>query len=60
MLTLKCLGDLISIIQTVIKDRLQIINNLPIGNIIYRLVEYIEMICDFSIRTEVTRGESYE
>jgi hypothetical protein len=50
MLTLKCLGDLISIISKVMKERSQIIGNLPRGDIMKRLIEYIEMICELSLR----------
>lgn len=60
MLTLKCLGDLISIVQKLISERVSIIGNLPRGKIISRILEYIEMICDFSLQKEIARGESFE
>jgi hypothetical protein len=48
-LTLKCLGELIGIIHKMITDRESIIANLPRGDIMNRLLQYIEMVCELSI-----------
>ena len=60
MLTLKCLGELINIIEKVIAGRHYVIENLPRGDIIKRLFDYIEMICELSLKKEQSRGETFE
>lgn len=60
MLTLKCLGELISIILKFTGEKNSIIGSLPRGDIMKRLIDYIEMICELSIKNEQNRGESWE
>jgi len=43
-----------------ITERDSIISFLPRGSIISRLFEYIDMICDLSLKIEISRGESYD
>ena len=57
---MKCLGELIGIIHKLTVDNHSIIGSLPRGDIMKRLIDYIEMICELSIKNEQNRGESYD
>jgi len=37
-----------------------VINNLPRGDIIKRIFDFIEMICELSLQNEKNRGEAFE
>jgi len=59
-LALKCLGELINIIQNIILNNKHLVSNFSKANIIKRIFDYVEMICELSIRNELKRGESSE
>ncbi len=52
MLKLKCLKDIIGLIQLLLSDKMHILAQIPKELLINKLFHYIEMICDFSIRSE--------
>lgn len=60
MLKLKCLKDIIGLLQLLLAEKVQILNLIPKEMLIHKLFDYIKMICDFSIKSESLRGYSYE
>lgn len=60
MLKLKCLKDMIGLIQLLLKDRIYLLDQVPRPILIHKLFDQIELICDFSIRSEIGRGYSFE
>lgn len=60
MLKLKCLKDLVSLIQLLLKDKYQLLEQVDRPSLVHKLLDQIEMICDFSIKSEEQRGYSYE
>lgn len=49
MLKLKCLKELIGLTQVLLKDRTDLLKQVPTNELTTRLLDMIELICDFSI-----------
>lgn len=52
MLKLKCLKDLVNLIQLLLKDKYQLLEQVDRASLVHKLLDQIEMICDFSIKSE--------
>jgi hypothetical protein len=60
MLKLKCLKDLIALISMLLKEQASLLAEIPGKQLVHRLLDHIELICDFSNQSEFKRGYTIE